>query len=228
MRQKVLVTLGRDRTPTYAAALRMVEIEPVCVDPTMKPQAWRAAFADCAGLLLSGGGDVDSVRYDKTLAAEVKKEFICGVDEVRDEMELELAQKAVAMDMPVFAICRGIQVLNVALGGTLIYDVPTRVGKTINHANRIADLAHDATWEQSSRVVKELGHDYPQVNTSHHQALDRVAKDLRVIARAPDGVVEAVENADAKFLVGVQFHPERLVKDHAEFLELFRIFQRAV
>jgi putative glutamine amidotransferase len=179
-------------------------------------------------LLLSGGGDVDSVRYDESLAAEIKKEFICGVDEFRDEMEIELARKAVAADMPVFAICRGIQVLNVALGGTLIYDVPTQVGKRINHANKIQELAHEAAWDNSSRLVRELGQGFPRVNTSHHQALDKVAKDLRVIARAPDGVIEAVENPDARFLVGVQFHPERLVEKHPEFLELFRLFRDAM
>lgn len=225
---KILITLGSDRTEAYADAVNAAGGEAVRVDPSAKPQEWRAAFSQCGGLLLSGGGDVACERYGAQLSETDREQFIRSVNAARDEMEIELARKAVEMDMPVFAICRGVQVLNVALGGTLIYDVPTQVGLKINHAAKEMDLAHDATWDDSSRLVCELGHDYPQVNTSHHQALERVAEQLTVIARAPDGVIEAVENPKAKFLVGVQFHPERLVKDHPEFLKLFRLFRNAI
>jgi putative glutamine amidotransferase len=232
--KKVLVTLGADMTPTYAEALRRVDVEPVCVVAAASSQQWRAAFAKCSGLLLSGGGDVACERYNAKLSDSERVKFIRGVDTARDEMEITLARDAVSKDMPVLAICRGVQLLNVALGGTLIYDVPTQLSeklpesKRINHADRIQQLAHGARWEQSSRLVRQLGRDFPQVNTSHHQALDRVADKLTVIARAPDGVIEAVENPEARFLVGVQFHPERLVDDHPEFLELFRLFRKAI
>ncbi len=230
---QVLVTLGRDKTPTYAEALRRADVEPVCVDPSAKRQEWKTAFAKCSGLLLSGGGDVACERYGAKLSPKERKEFIRGVDDARDEMEIELAREAVKRDMPVFAICRGAQVLNVALGGTLIHDVPTQFGEKVDHSpkdkeQRMMGLAHEATWRRDARLVKDLGRDYPRVNSSHHQALDKVADELSVVAHAPDGVIEAVENRDARFCVGVQFHPERLVKKYPEFLELFRLFAKAM
>jgi putative glutamine amidotransferase len=219
---KVLVTLGKDKTPTYAEALRMADVEPVCVNPSATRKEWRAAFAKCSGLLLSGGGDVACERYGAKLS-----------EKERDEMEITLAREAVKRDLPVLAICRGVQVLNVALGGTLVHDVPTQFGEKVDHSPkdkelRMSGLVHEVTWRRDSRLVKTLKKDFPRVNSSHHQALDKVAEELSVIAHAPDGVIEAVENPDARFLVGVQFHPERLVKKHPEFLGLFRLFAKAV
>ena len=145
---------------------------------------------------------------------------ISGADKTRDEMEMYVLRKLAARDQPVFGICRGIQVMNVAFGGTLIPHID-------GHSNPKPDaLAHRIEWTRSSRLKKAMD-GFDRVNTSHHQAVDRVARGFEIVARAPDGIIEAIEKSDARFCCAVQFHPERLVKRAPEFLKLFRDFVRA-
>ena len=171
----------------------------------------------CDGILLSGGGDASegSSAYGRKLTAAERK-TLGGLDPVRDAMEIYLVRQLVEQDKPVLGICRGIQMMNVALGGTLLPDVSGH-----RHPEP-AGMAHDVEWVQGKALV-----DCRQVNSSHHQALDRVAPGLQVLARAGDGVIEAVEVAGMKFGVGVQFHPERLVQVAPRFLRLFKAFVAA-
>ena len=185
-------------------------IFPLTRDPVLLRQLWQR----CDGLLLTGGADVSHKFYAPRMSAKLRDK-IHGVDEVRDEMEIWLTRAALRTARPVFGICRGIQVMNVALGGTLLPDIP-------GHRHLQADgLIHELRWEPRSKIRATLGESAPLVNTAHHQALGRVAPGLRVTARTEDGVIEAVEHTTARFFWGVQFHPERLVEVAPQYRRLF-------
>jgi putative glutamine amidotransferase len=159
---------------------------------------------------------------------DAERATLSGVDQVRDEMEIHLVREALDARVPVFGICRGIQMMNLAMGGTLIPDIPTRLPKALAHANSNPEaFAHELQWERTSRLWDMLGHGCKSVNSHHHQAVDRVAPGFEVAARAPDGVVEAIESVGAGFAVGVQFHPERLLRMGPQFLRLFEVFIEA-
>jgi putative glutamine amidotransferase len=169
---------------------------------------WYARQAD--GLLLAGGGDVDPAHF-----GQAPHPRLGAVDPLRDAVELALARRAAADGTPLLGICRGAQVLNVALGGTLWQDIPSEVPDALDHyASRAApDRAHQAhplLLEPDSWLAARLGATEVPVNTFHHQALRDVAPGLRVVGRAPDGVIEAVEGSGPGFLVGLQCHPEEL------------------
>ena len=191
-------------------------ILPLTCDLSLLRQLWQ----HCDGLLLTGGADVSHKFYAPRMPSR-QRAAIQGVDEVRDEMEIWLTRAALRDNRPVLGICRGIQVMNVALGGTLLTDIP-------NHRHPQADgLIHRLHWEQSSKIRAALGTPAVAVNTTHHQALDKVAPGLRVTARAEDGIAEAVEHTAARFCWGVQFHPERLVKVAPQHRQLFKAFVAA-
>jgi putative glutamine amidotransferase len=184
--------------------------------PLTADQSVLEHFLDaCQGFVLSGGGDMTeaSGAYAARLPATILA-TLTGLDATRDTMELELARAAVRRDRPLLGICRGIQTLNVALGGTLHADVPNH-----RHADPFA-LAHSVIWE--------IDGDWPvRVNTTHHQALDRVAAGLRVTARANDGIIEAVDLPGARYCVGVQFHPERLAETVPQCAKFFTALVQA-
>ena len=166
------------------------------------------------GLLLTGGGDVNPARYGARLSA-ADRATLSGVDDVRDEMETYLLRTAARSDLPVLGICRGIQIMNVAFGGTLIPDL-------IGHRNSKPDvLAHRIEWTADGKLRRALA-GCDRVNSSHHQAADRTAEGFEVVARAPDGVIEAMEKRGARFFCAVQCHPERLVQVAPRFLRLFK------
>ena len=159
------------------------------IDPSMSVAD---ALADVGGLLLTGGGDVDPARYGET-----PHQTLDDVDPVRDEFELALIAAARARDLPIFAICRGVQVLNVAAGGTLVQDIPSEVPGAVNHSLVVPphppyELAHEVWVEKDSLLAKLLGErlvgsDTCEVNSRHHQAVKTVAPGYRVSATAPDG-----------------------------------------
>ena len=155
-------------------------------------------------LLLAGGGDVDPALYGGRAHPSIG-----GVDRARDTSEIELVHGAIARGTPLLAICRGLQLLNVALGGTLIEHLPDEVGETVPHRSKRDYACHAVAVERDSRLAGILGTTEPNPASSHHQALRRVAVGLAVVARAADGVVEAAEMPARCFLVGVQWHPER-------------------
>lgn len=177
------------------------------------------------GLMLTGGGDVDPNCYGTNLPPCLKK-TLGGVDARRDEMEIYLAREAHRRGIPVLGICRGHQVLNVALGGTLIADIPTQVGQAIHHSrlDRKNDAVHDVTIQPGTKLARIFGRRTLSVNSSHHQAVDQPGEGLRVSARSADGVIEGIETGDASFTIGVQFHPERMVENHPLIRKLFAAF----
>jgi putative glutamine amidotransferase len=197
---------------SYSQAIELAGGVPVVLPLTDDKAVLDELLARCHGLLLAGGGDVSeaSGAYGRELT-EAERQTLSGVDDVRDAMELYLIRRAT---MPVLGICRGIQMLNAALGGTLLPDIP-------NHRNPQPDaLAHRLEWTGRGRLCEVLGA-CDAVNTSHHQAVDRVAPGFEVTARAPDGIIEAMERPR---VWAVQFHPERLVRAVPGCLRLFAAF----
>lgn len=196
----------------------------------LPPQADHAAeiVARLDGLVLSGGSDVAPERYGE----KVVHPATYGVHPLRDQFELDLVAAAHERDMPILAICRGIQLLNVAYGGTLHQDVPTSGLASLAHGQDETglgkdDIGHDVALIGVSPLNQVYGRDVVGVNSFHHQALDRVGDGLRVIARATDDTIEAVTDDSRSFVVGVQWHPEMLFRRHPVHLGLFRAFVEA-
>jgi len=176
------------------------------------------------GLLLTGGDDVAPVRY-----GEAAHSTVTEAEPGRDEFELALVTAARAQKLPIFAICRGIQVLNVACGGTLVQDIPSQVPGALAHSlpvppNQSYSLAHEIWIDKDSllsRLMRDrLADDTCEVNSRHHQAVKDVAPGFKISATAPDGIVEAIEDPSAKFCLGVQWHPENFWR-MGEFRPLF-------
>ena len=189
-----------------------------------------AALEGLDGLILTGGDDVGPARYGE--AAHPKT---VEAEPARDEFEIALVNGARAQQLPLFAICRGIQVLNVACGGTLVQDIPAQINGALNHSltvppNSPYSLAHEVWVEKDSILSKLMGDrltaDTCEVNSRHHQAVKDVAKGFRVAATAPDGVIEAIEDPAARFCLGVQWHPENFWRT-GEFRALFEGFLEA-
>jgi len=155
------------------------------------------------GLIFSGGSDLDPELYGQEPHPETD-----GVVRERDSAELALLQAALARDVPVLAICRGSQILNVARGGDLVQHLPEVVGDEKHKHTPGAWADHDVEIEDGTRLGELLGGDRAPVKSHHHQGFGRVGDGLRVAARADDGTVEALEDPDARFAVGVLWHPE--------------------
>lgn len=200
------------------AAVAAAGGNPVTIPPDADPATLRDIFAELDGLLLSGGGDLDPATYGATPTA-----LVAGVDPRRDRAELELARRALAEGKPVLGICRGLQVLNVASGGTLYRDIsehPHAQRHTFYPDLPFDLLSHSIRIDASSRLARIAGRTTLEVNSLHHQACRAVAPGLRVVARAPDGMIEALEAPGHPFALGVQWHPETL-PDLAETRALF-------
>jgi putative glutamine amidotransferase len=154
------------------------------------------------GLVLTGGGDVDPAAY-----GEPPDSTVGGVNPVRDDSERSLLAAALEVDLPVLAICRGLQVLNVELGGTLHQHLPDVTGSDLHRTAPLVFGPVEVATEPDSRAAHVFGA-APTVLCSHHQSIDRLGRGLVATARATDGVIEAVELARARFVLGVQWHPE--------------------
>lgn len=174
------------------------------------------------GLLLSGGGDIRPERYgDRDYHPETY-----GIYDPRDELEIALVRGAIERDLPVLSICRGIQVLNVALGGSLIQDVADQHGAEIEHRQSKREIpasepAHEVTVASGSLLEQVYGASRVQTNSFHHQALKDVSPELRAVGTAPDGIIEAVERPGSRWVLGLQWHPEMMFRAHDEHLRPF-------
>ena len=183
------------------------------------------------GLLLSGGEDIAPARY-----GEAPHPSVVDVDPGRDEFEIALVGEARRRNVPIFAICRGIQVLNVACGGTLVQDISSEVAGALEHRwtvppHKPYDLAHEVWIDKDTLLARLLRErlsdtDACEANSRHHQAVKKVAEGFRVSATAPDGIIEAIEDPSARFCLGVQWHPENFWRT-GEFRPLFEGFLEA-
>jgi putative glutamine amidotransferase len=193
----------------YTEAIRGAGLLPLAL-PVLDPADAEAALEGMAGLVLTGGEDVNPSRYGARPRAELG-----DVHDGRDAFETALVGAARARGLPTLAICRGVQILNVALGGTLIQDIPSERPDAIEHDGDWARTArvHVVDVVSGSRLARALGTERPVVNSMHHQAIGTVAPELAAVARAPDGIVEGVEwPGDEWWMLGVQWHPEELTR----------------
>jgi len=187
-----------------------------------------AAYDRLDGLLLAGGVDLDPACF-----GEERHPRLGRTDRPRDVVELALAKWAIADGKPVLGLCRGHQVLNVALGGTLWQDIAAQVPQAIKHdyfptaGYRRDLLAHEVSVTPGSRLHEAFAAPAIAVNSMHHQAVKQLAPALRASAHSSDGLVEAVESGDEHFLVGVQWHPEVFEHSDAGTRRLFRAFVEA-
>jgi putative glutamine amidotransferase len=186
-------------------------------------------YARLDGVMLTGGVDVDPQNYSE------ERHPLCGkTDPPRDWTETQLIRWALRDGKPILGVCRGIQILNVAAGGTLYQDVRAQRSGAIKHDYFPMDgpyardmLVHPVRVTADSRLASILGAEQTQVNSMHHQAIKDLAPGLRATALAPDGVIEGIEGANGQYVVGVQWHPEELVETMPSMRQLFASFVQA-
>lgn len=221
-----LIAVSQNRRMTdYLESLRRAGGDPVEVGGDETPAA---IVARAGGILLTGGGDVDPALY-----GEAPHPSYDAAEPGRDAFEIALARAAIEADVPLLALCRGMQVVNVAGGGTLVQDIPSEIAGALTHSipePRFA-IAHEVWVTKGSRLwtimADKLDGESLQVNSRHHQAVRRAADGFEVTATAPDGVIEAMERPASRFCLAVQWHPENFWRT-GEFRPLFEHFVRAV
>ena len=203
----------------YTDAVRAAGMTPIILPAAMEDSDAKRLVATVDGLLLSGGSDVDPASYGK----RPKESYDHST--VVDDFEVSLVREARAQNKPVLAICRGLQLLNVALGGTLNQEVTSEGGVhepvTRDHVEMNA-RRHVVTFEDDSILAGMYGASEAKVNTLHHQGVDRLADDLIVEGTTDDGLIEAARCRGDWWALGVQWHPERLDEDHQGLFALFR------
>ncbi|MCW3055461.1 MAG: putative glutamine amidotransferase [Chthonomonadales bacterium] len=201
---------------------------PIMLPVTRDPEAIGRYLGLLDGLLISGGVDVDPACF-----GEAPHPKLGTVDDDRDTTELPLIREALAQDTPVFAICRGIQSLNVALGGSLYQDIPSQKPSDIHHQQSDLKIPRNQTSHAihivpDSRLHHIVGQSEMQTNSFHHQALKKVSDGLIVTAYAPDDIIEAAESPTHRYVVAVQFHPEETAPNDLPSRQLFESFIAAL
>ena len=218
MSRRVLVPFRHPhKLAPYLQALEAAGLQPIAGNV-----AGALTLDGAAGLLLMGGTDVNPARYQQTPLPETDRP-----DDARDEIELELIDEALARDLPLFAICRGLQILNVYHGGTLIQHLASE--RHDREPEDKGEPVHEVRIEPASLLGEIAGAATWRVNSRHHQAAGRIGSGLEVTARDPEErVVEALERRDKRFVLAVQWHPEDQAPQSAEQRKLFQRFAEAI
>jgi putative glutamine amidotransferase len=227
--------LSTSLSETYQQALMGVGAIPMVLPATISRELIAECVRRCDGVLLTGGEDVDPRLYANGLPARLRRKVKVTPDGgERDFRELLLIDEVFRQRKPLLAICRGHQMLNVALGGTLVADIRSELPKAMNHRrmDQRSEIVHEARLTEGGILAKIAGSKSLGVNSTHHQAVGRVAEPLQVIARSDDGVVESMQLKPnlvrmLPFLLSVQFHPERLVDRYPEHRAIFIAFAQA-
>lgn len=216
-----LIAIGQNRKmEDYLESVRRAGGEPIEV--VVGVEAPEQILSRVDGLMLTGGGDVDPKLYGEKPHGTFQE-----AETGRDAFEIALARTAIAKGIPLLAICRGMQVLNVAMGGTLIQDIPSQITGALQHSmpQPRAGSAHEV-WVSKESKLSTLLKDHMEdgetchVNSRHHQSVKDVARGFEVTATSPDGVIEAMEKPEAPYCIAVQWHPENFWRT-GEFRELF-------
>lgn len=210
----------------YTDAIIAAGLIPLLVPP-MTEDGVPGILDAVQGLVLTGGEDLDPSHF-----GEPRHPATGEANDLRDRVELALTREAAARKLPTLAICRGVQVLNVALGGTLVQDIPTQAPSALKHEAKTArnERVHEVDVDAGSRLASVVGDGRIMANSFHHQAVATLADGLRTVAKSPDGVVEAVECDDRGWwAIGVQWHPEELIRTSEDWdRKLFAAFGDAV
>lgn len=211
----------------YPAALAACGALPVIVPLNLPTGALRAIFERLDGLCLAGGVDVDPAEY-----GESRHVHLGNVDRARDEAELTLTRWALETDLPVLGICRGIQLLNVAAGGSLYQHIPDQVFGASTHDYKLAEspwerTTHKVLVEPHCLLADILGEREVMTNSFHHQSLKAIAREFRGVAYAEDGVIEGIEHPGKRFALGVQWHPEGMFRSDRYARRIFEAFVAA-
>jgi putative glutamine amidotransferase len=220
---------------TYQQALMTCGAIPIALPATVSRELIAECVGRCDGVLLTGGEDVDPRLYGNGLPPRLRGMVTVTPDGgARDLRELVLIDEVFRQRKPLLGICRGHQVLNVALGGTLMADILAQMPRAINHRrmDRRSEIVHEVRLTRGSLLAKITGRQKLGVNSTHHQAVARVARPLKVAAVSGDGIIESLELGPGAvnglpFLLSVQFHPERLVDRYPEHRAIFRGFTQA-
>ncbi len=187
---------------------------PVIIPSELHDQAWELLYEKLDGIILSGGADMDPATFGGE-----PHPTVYGMDHERDALEISLSRQVVEDKKPFLAICRGFQVLNVALGGTLYTHIDDHFDNKIQHdtnRERPRDyLAHEIKVEEGTKLSKILGNPILSVNSWHHQGVKDIPPQLKVTAQSPDGLVEAMEIPEHPYAIAVQWHPEWMSEDPA-------------
>jgi len=223
--------LSLSLSESYTNALLAAGALPLVMPPTTSRKTINELVAHCDGVLLTGGDDIQTGLYAKDLPPELSK-TVDAIDPARDAWELELIDETFQKRKPLLGICRGHQLVNIALGGTLIVDIPTQVPNALNHRQfeKKAEPVHDLELASGCLLERLAGKNTLGVNSTHHQAVGKLAKALIPVGRTADGVVEALELKEPEllpFFLTVQFHPERLYDKNELFLRIFQCFAAA-
>jgi len=209
---------------SYVNAVIQAGGVPILIPSLIAEDGWDAVYSRLDGILFTGGGDISLEHFSGEPHPRIE-----DVDLSRDSIELKLVNAAASDGKPFLGICRGCQVMNVALGGTLYTHIPDQLPKALDHSypgNMRTVLVHEVKIEEGTHIAEIYGEPIIKVNSLHHQGLKDIAPSLRVAGHAPDGLVEAIELPDHPFGLAVQWHPEWLT-DQESTRNLFRKFVEA-
>jgi putative glutamine amidotransferase len=209
---------------SYVNAVIQAEGVPVLIPSLIGEEGWDALYSRLDGILFSGGGDIGLEHFPGEPHPRID-----DVDLSRDSIELKFVSAAAADRKPFLGICRGCQVVNVALGGTLYTHIPDQLPNALDHdypGNKRTILVHEVKIEEGTHIAEIYGEPIIKVNSLHHQGLREVAPSLRVAGHSPDGLIEAIELPEHPFGLAVQWHPEWLT-DQESTRNLFRKFVEA-
>lgn len=216
------VTYGQSHT--YSDAVQRASGIPVLIPITDNMTTLKQLYNRLDGLLFTGGNDIDPELYDQPMNPKTK-----DMSKKRDKVEIHLMKWALADNMPILAICRGMQLLNVVCGGSLYQDIDSEIEGASDHTvstlkEDVENIAHNLSVDENSVFGRIIQSTTIAANSHHHQAVKDIASNLHVSARAEDGVIEAIENSTANFTVGMQCHPESLHNVEPKWNLIFKTF----
>lgn len=209
----------------YIAAIGNAGGIPMLIPLLGKKNSFSRYIDNIDALVLSGGEDISPLLYGENPTKTIKM-----INPRRDKWELELFNEAYRRNMPILGICRGIQLIDIAAGGNLYQDISVQCKEALGHMpieTEVHHLFHSINIEKESKLFDIFRSTQIDINSYHHQAVKDLAPGFKATARSEEGIIEAIESIDKKFVIGVQWHPEDLIRHHPQFMELFKAIVQA-